>query len=250
MMDVVWFYTLASVAIVSIISLIGIIALSIKEKILRRLLIFFVSFSAGALLGDAFIHLLPEIVEEEGFGLEISLYILLGIMIFFVLEKLIYWRHCHILTGDAHVHTFSYMNLVGDGVHNFIDGMIIAGSFMVSTSLGVATTIAVILHEVPQEIGDFSVLIYGGFKKSKAIFYNLMAALTAFVGALIMLIIGEQLSYLPVFLVPFTAGGFIYIAGTDLIPELKKETKLSISVAQMLALSLGIFVMIILALFE
>jgi zinc and cadmium transporter len=249
-MDVVWLYTLASVAIVSVISLIGIIALSIKEKILRKILIFFVSFSAGALLGDAFIHLLPEIVEEEGFGLEISLYILLGIIIFFVLEKLIYWRHCHVLTGDAHVHTFSYMNLVGDGVHNLIDGMIIAGSFMVSTSLGVATTIAVILHEVPQEIGDFSVLLYGGFKKSKAIFYNLMAALTAFVGALIMLIIGEQLSYLPVFLVPFAAGGFIYIAGTDLIPELKKETKLGVSVVQMISLILGICVMISLALFE
>jgi zinc and cadmium transporter len=249
-MDMVWLYTLASVAIVSVISLISIIALSIKEKILRKILIFFVSFSAGALLGDAFIHLLPEIVEEEGFGLEISLYILLGIIIFFVLEKLIYWRHCHILTGDEHIHTFSYMNLVGDGVHNFIDGMIIAGSFMISTSLGVATTIAVILHEVPQEIGDFSVLIYGGFKKSKAIFYNLMAALTAVFGALIMLIIGEQLSYLPVFLVPFAAGGFIYIAGTDLIPELKKETKLGVSVVQMLSLILGIGIMLTLAFFE
>ncbi|UCE39642.1 MAG: ZIP family metal transporter [Thermoplasmata archaeon] len=249
-MDEVWFYTLASVAIVSLISLVGVLALSIKENILRKVLIFFVSFSAGALLGDAFIHLLPEIVEEEGFGLEISLYILLGIMIFFVLEKLIYWRHCHILTGDDHIHTFTYMNLVGDGVHNFIDGMIIAGSFMVSVSLGIATTVAVILHEVPQEIGDFSVLIYGGFKKSKAIFYNLMAALAAVIGALIMLILSEELSRLPVFLVPFTAGGFIYIAGTDLIPELKKETKLSISVAQMLALFFGICIMLSLILFE
>jgi zinc and cadmium transporter len=249
-MNEVWIYTLASVVIVSLISLVGILALSIKDNILKKVLIFFVSFSAGALLGDAFIHLLPEIVEEEGFGLNISLSVLLGILMFFVLEKLIYWRHCHILTSDSHVHTFTYMNLVGDGVHNFIDGMIIAGSFMVSISLGVATTIAVILHEVPQEIGDFSVLIYGGFKKKKAIFYNLMAALTAIIGAIIILILGEELTDLHVILVPFTAGGFIYIAGTDLIPELKKDIKFSASVAQMVALILGISIMISLVLLE
>lgn len=249
-MSSVWLYTLASVIVVSLISLIGILALSIKDDVLKKVIILFVSFSAGALLGDAFIHLLPEIAEEEGFGLNISLYVLSGILIFFALEKLIYWRHCHILTSDEHIHTFTYMNLIGDGVHNFIDGMIIAGSYMINISLGIATTVAVILHEVPQEIGDFSVLLYGGFTKSKAIFYNLLAALSAILGSILMLIIGTQLSHLPIFLVPFTAGGFIYIAGTDLIPELKKETKLSISAAQMMALIMGIGIMLLLVLFE
>lgn len=249
-MNAIWIYTLASVLIVSLISLVGILALSIKDNILKKILIFFVSFSAGALLGDAFIHLLPEVVEDEGFGLDVSISVLAGILMFFALEKLIYWRHCHILTSDSHVHTFSYMNLIGDGVHNLIDGMIIAGSFMVSTSLGVATAVAVILHEVPQEIGDFSVLVYGGFKKRRAIFYNLMAALTSVVGAVIILVLGEELTNLHLILVPFTAGGFIYIAGTDLIPELKKETKFSISAAQMLALIMGIAVMLALILFE
>ncbi len=232
------------------IALIGIIALSIKETLLKRLLIFFVSFSAGALLGGAFIHLLPEIVEEVGFELHISLYILGGILTFFALEKLIYWRHCHILTSDEHVHTFTYMNLIGDGVHNFIDGMIIAGSYMVNITLGISTTIAVMLHEVPQEIGDFSVLIYGGFTKKRALLFNLMAALTAMVGATLMLILSSYMSQLPEFLVPFTAGGFIYIAGTDLIPELKKETKAVVSVGQMAALILGIGIMLLLVLME
>ena len=249
-MNGIWLYTLASVILVSLISLIGVLALSIKDSILKRVLIIFVSFSAGALLGDAFIHLLPEIVEEEGFVLEISLYTLSGILVFFVLEKLIYWRHCHILTSDEHVHTFTYMNLIGDGVHNFIDGMIIAGSYMVNLSLGVTTTIAVILHEIPQEIGDFSVLIYGGFTKSKALFYNLMAALGAVIGAVLMLVIGWYVSHLHVFLVPFTAGGFIYVAGTDLIPELQKEVRASVSVVQMIALVFGIGIMFLLILFE
>ncbi|UCG71187.1 MAG: ZIP family metal transporter [Thermoplasmata archaeon] len=249
-MSYLWMFTLASVVLVSVISLIGILTLSIKESILKKIMILFVSFSAGALLGDAFIHLLPEVVEEHGFGLNISLFALSGILIFFVLEKLIYWRHCHILTSEEHVHTFTYMNLIGDGVHNFIDGMIIAGSFMISISLGLATTIAVILHEVPQEIGDFSVLIYGGFSKSKAIFYNLVAALGAVIGAVLMLIIGSFMSYLPVFLVPFTAGGFIYVAGTDLIPELQKEVRPMVSLAQMGALLLGIGIMSLLVLLE
>jgi zinc and cadmium transporter len=249
-MSSLWFYTLASVFVVSIISLVGILALSIKENLLKRILIIFVSFSAGALLGDAFIHLLPEIVEERGFELEISLYVLSGILIFFVLEKLIYWRHCHILTSDEHIHTFTYMNLIGDGIHNFIDGMIIAGSYMVNMSLGAATTIAVILHEVPQEIGDFSVLVYGGFTRSKALFYNLMAALGAVIGAVLMLVIGSYVSHLHVFLVPFTAGGFIYVAGTDLIPELQKEVRPTVSVIQMIALVLGIGMMFLLVFFE
>jgi len=249
-MSSLWFYTLASVFVVSIISLVGILALSIKESLLKRILIIFVSFSAGALLGDAFIHLLPEIVEERGFELEISLYVLSGILMFFVLEKLIYWRHCHILTSDEHVHTFTYMNLIGDGIHNFIDGMIIAGSYMVNISLGATTTMAVILHEVPQEIGDFSVLVYGGFTKSKALFYNLIAALGAMIGAVLMLVIGSYVSHLHVFLVPFTAGGFIYVAGTDLIPELQKEVRASVSVVQMIALIMGIGIMFLLILFE
>jgi zinc and cadmium transporter len=249
-MSEVWIFTLLSVLLVSFVSLVGIITLSLNDKILKKMLIILVSFSAGALLGDAFIHLLPEIVEEEGFGVEISLFILTGILVFFVVEKVINWRHCHELECEEHSQSFTYMNLVGDGVHNFIDGTIIAGSFLVSTHLGVATTVAVLLHEVPQEIGDFAVLVYGGFKKKKAIMFNLIAALFAVIGAIIMLFLEAFISYLPIFLVPFTAGGFIYIAGTDLIPELHNEVRPIVSLAQMIALVSGIGIMFMLILFD
>jgi zinc and cadmium transporter len=249
-MSEVWIFTLASVFLVSVISLVGILTLSLNDKILKKILIILVSFSAGALLGDAFIHLLPEIVESEGFTLSISLFILLGIFVFFSVEKLINWRHCHDIACETHSQSFTYMNLVGDGVHNFIDGMIIAGSFLVSAHLGVATTIAVILHEVPQEIGDFAVLVYGGFKKSKALMYNMLAAMVAVIGAIVMLALGNFTSYLPVFLVPFTAGGFIYIAGSDLIPELHKEVRPWFSLAQMIALVFGVGIMVLLIIFE
>ena len=249
-MSEVWIYTLASVFLVSVISLVGILALSLKDKILKKLLVIIVSFSAGALLGDAFIHLLPEIVESEGFTLSISLYVLFGIFVFFVVEKLINWRHCHDIACETHSQSFTYMNLVGDGVHNFIDGMVIAGSFLVSVHLGIATTVAVILHEVPQEIGDFAVLVYGGFKKSKALMYNLLAALAAVVGASIMLVLENYIAYLPIFLVPFTAGGFIYIAGSDLIPELHKEVRPWVSLAQIIALVTGVGIMVLLIVFE
>lgn len=248
-MSEVWLFTLLSVLLVSVISLVGIITLSLKQELLNKILILLVSFSAGALLGDAFIHLLPEIVEEEGFKLEISLFVLCGILVFLAVEKLINWRHCHEIACEEHSRSFTYMNLIGDGVHNFIDGMIIAGSFLVSIPLGIATTIAVLLHEVPQEIGDFAVLIYGGFTRKKAVMYNLLAALFAVIGAVIMLFLESLISHLPVFLVPFTAGGFIYIAGTDLIPEMHKEVRPLASIAQMIALIMGICIMLLLILF-
>ncbi|GAF75371.1 unnamed protein product [marine sediment metagenome] len=240
-----WFYSLISVFIVSLISLIGVFSLSIKLKKLKKILLFLVSFAAGALLGGAFIHLLPEIAEKKGLDLTDSLAILAGILAFFVLEKIIYWRHCHIPSSKDHPHSFGMMNLIGDGLHNFTDGMIISAAFMTNVSLGMATTMAVIFHEIPQEIGDFSVLIYSGYSKSKALLFNFISALFAVFGALITLIIGSQFHQLIDFLIPLTAGGFIYIATADLIPELKKEQKFNKSILQLISLLAGILVMIL-----
>ncbi|MDH5459819.1 MAG: ZIP family metal transporter, partial [Candidatus Bathyarchaeota archaeon] len=154
--------TLASVTIVSLISFVGIIFIGLKEKFLRRILTVLVSFASGTLLGGAFLHLLPE--AETKVGAEITFYyVIIGIVSFFAMEKFLYWRHCH--EEECPVHMFVYLNLIGDGVHNFIDGMIIAATFMLSFDLGVTTTLAVIFHEIPQEIGDFGVLIYGGLSK-------------------------------------------------------------------------------------
>lgn len=246
----VWLYSLVSVFLISIISFVGVLTFALSEKKLQNILLFLVSFSAGALFGDSFIHLLPEAVEDKGFSLEISLFLISGIFLFFVLEKFICWRHCHIPTSGKHPHSLGFMNLVGDGLHNFIDGMIIVGSFFVDIKIGIATTIAVILHEIPQEIGDFGVLLYAGFSRKKAVIFNFLSALAAVLGALITLIIGAKIDNFSNFIIPFTAGGFIYIAGSDLIPELHKETKPLKSFIQLISLLLGILIMILLIFLE
>ncbi|MFO8016777.1 MAG: ZIP family metal transporter [Candidatus Woesearchaeota archaeon] len=239
----IWIHTIISVVIVSLLSLIGVFTIAMREEKLRKTLFFFVSFSVGALLGGAFIHLLPETVEQYGFGLRISVFVLLGLIVFFVMEKFVHWRHCHIPTSDHHPHPFVYMNLIGDGLHNFIDGMVIAGSYIVSVPLGIATTLAVVFHEVPQEIGDFGVLVHGGFSRGRALLFNFISAATAIVGAIAVLIIGSKVQGITVFLLPFTAGGFIYIAGADLIPELHKQCEGWKSFGQLIALVLGMAVM-------
>jgi len=246
----VWIYTIVSVFIVSLVSLIGILTLSINMEKLRKVLLFLVSFAAGSLLGGAFIHLLPEAFEESGNATMIPFYILLGIVLFFILEKFLCWRHCHIPTSKEHPHPLGINNIVGDGFHNFVDGMIIAASYMVSIPLGIATTIAVLLHEIPQEIGDFGILIYAGFTKKKALFFNYLSAFTAVIGAVFTIIIGSSIAGIQDFLIPFTIGGFIYIATADLIPELKKEINLGKSVLQLVAFLFGIGIMALLLLFE
>ena len=240
-------YSLFSAVIVSLVSLVGVLIFSLKLKGLKRALLYLVSFSAGGLFGDVFIHLIPEATEGGGFGIHVSLLILLGIIVSFSVETFLQWRHCHIPTSQEHPHSFAYMNLIGDAVHNFIDGLIISGSYLTSISLGIATTIAVIFHELPQEIGDFGVLIYGGFNKSRAIFFNFLAALTVIFGAIVALILGVLIQgYIP-FLIPFAAGNFIYIAGSDLIPRLhEEELDAKKAILQLIAFILGILILFLL----
>lgn len=249
-MNEVWLYILISVIIVSLISLVGIVTISIKIKKLKKIIIYFVSFAAGALFGGAFIHLLPEAIEKTSSTLTISLFVLIGIIFLFIIEKIVKWRHCHDLECKGHPSSFAYTNLIGDGIHNFIDGLIIAVAYLVNFQIGLATTIAVILHEIPQEIGDFGVLIHAGFSKAKALWFNFLTALTAIIGAIVALTISTHIENLTIFLIPFAAGGFIYIAGSDLIPELHKEVKVKKSILQLLVFVLGIAVMFSLLLLE
>jgi len=242
----VWLETIIGVSVVSLISLIGVFFIAFKRDTLQKMLLFLVSFAAGSLLGDAFIHLLPETIESNGFCLETSLTIIAGLLLFFVLEKFICWRHCHIPTSKTHPHQLGIMSLIGDGIHNFIDGMVIAGSFLVNYQVGITTLLAVIFHEIPQEIGDFGVLIYSSYSKSKALLSNFIIALTAFLGAILILVWGSQVPGISGWLLPFTAGGFIYIAGSDLIPELHKETQPKKSLMQLAGLILGIVIMLVL----
>jgi zinc and cadmium transporter len=245
-MTQIWLYSLISVIIVSLISLVGVVTLSIKLDTLKRALFILVSFAAGSLFGGAFLHLLPHAIEEYGLKTGIFLFLIGGIILFFILEKIICWRHCHIPTSDEHPHPMAFMNLIGDGVHNFIDGLVIGGSYLVSLQLGLATTIAVVLHEIPQEMGDFGILIYAGMSRAKALFFNFLSALTAVLGTILVLVLGPKVHHLSFFLLPFTAGGFMYIAGSDLIPELRKENVFSKSFLQLLAILLGVILMLLL----
>jgi zinc and cadmium transporter len=239
-------YAIGSVLIISAISFIGAITLTLSDVLLRRIIILLVSFSAGALLGDAFIHLLPEIVEEQGFTLSISLGVLGGILFSFILEKFIHWHHCH--SPGEHAHPVAYINLFGDAIHNFIDGLIIGASYLVSVEVGIATTVAVILHEIPQELGDFGVLIHAGFSKFKALLFNMVSALAAVLGvAAAYFLTGLEIEHL---LIPFAVGNFIYIACADLIPELHKEVRTQKSLLQLLFFVLGIALMAGLLFFE
>ena len=248
-MPIIYFYTIAAVIIVSLISFIGVFFLSVKPQKIKKITLYLVSLSAGTLLGGALLHLLPEIIEENGPSESIWLSVLAGILIFFVLEKIICWRHCHIQTSTTHPHPLGAMNLIGDGLHNFIDGIIIASSFLLNTHLGVATTIAVIAHEVPQEIGDFGVLIHAGFSRAKALLLNFLTALAAVLGAVATLLISGQIANLTAYIIPFTAGGFIYIATADLIPELKKDVQPAKSLMQLISILFGIGIMLLLKMY-
>lgn len=219
-------YIVASTAIVSLVSLVGIVTLSVTDRALQRVLQPLVALSAGALLGGALLHLLPEAVELICNTIEVYATVLIGFSMFFFLEKFIQWHHHH---GSAKEHKknkispVSYLVLVSDVIHNFVDGLIIAASYLVSIPLGVITTGATILHEIPQEIGDFALLIHGGMSKIRALRVNFFTALSSVVGGLVGFYFAGTIGNSFALLLPLAAGHFIYIAATDLMPELAKE---------------------------
>ena len=246
----IWAWALASVIVVSLISLIGVVTISLSAQKLKKLLLPLVSFAVGALFGDAFIHLLPEAYQKIDSSALASVLTLGGILIFFVLEKFIHWRHCHIPTSEEHPHPVVFMNLIGDGVHNILDGMLIAASYIVSLPIGLATTVAVILHEIPQEIGDFGILVHGGLTREKALLWNFLSGGLAILGCIVTLLIGPQVKNFSFYMLPITAGGFIYMAGSDLMPELHKEVEVRKSLLQLALMLFGISVMFLLVFLE
>ncbi len=233
-------YILLATFVVSLISFVGVVTLALQDKILSKILLVLIGLSAGALMGGAFLHLLPEAVEKSS-GLDVYLVVLIGFILFFLIEKVLHWRHCH--KGECDVHTFRYMNLIGDSIHNFIDGLIMAASFVVSVPLGITTTIAIATHEIPQEIGDFAVLIYGGFSKKKAITLNFVVALTAVLGGIVGFFLSNLIDNMVLLILPFAAGGFIYIAATDLVPEIRKELDIKKYMATLFVFICGILIM-------
>ena len=234
--------------IVSLFSLVGILALSLRDETLHKILFFLIAFSAGTILGAALFELLPEAVEHIQ-GSVVFVYVAGGFVAFYFLERFIYWYHGHGHHSDlseqgAEQYTkgFAYLNVIGDGIHNFLDGMIIAVSFNVDFSVGLATTIAVIFHELPQEIGDYGILIYAGFNKVRALLLNFVAALSVVVGGVFAIFFLEMVETLSGTLIAFSAGAFLYLSASELVPELKKEENFWKSLAQFAMFLLGLAV--------
>jgi zinc and cadmium transporter len=245
-----WFFAITSVTFVSLLSLVGVVFVSLNEEKLRRIISAMVSVAVGALFGDAFLHLLPESYEHSNSPITVSLYVLTGMLIFFVLEKFLLWRHQHVLDSEEHVHPLGYMNLAADAIHNLIDGMIIGASYQVSPAIGFTSTIAIVFHEIPHELGNFFVLLHARFSARRALFYNFLSAIFAILGAIVALLIGTHVESFSRYIVPLAAGGFIYIAGSDLVPELHKEVNPLKSAIQLLAIGFGVGVMLVLTKLE
>jgi len=233
--------------LISLGALAGVFTLAMNEKKLEKILLFLVSLSAGALMGGAFLHLLPEAAEKIEGG-NIFGTVLLSFIFFFLVEKLLHWRHCH--KGHCDVHTFGYMNLFGDFIHNFIDGLIISAAFITDVRLGIVTSLAIALHEIPQEIGDFGVLLYSGFKKGKALLANFLVALSVIIGGVVGYYLSFQIEGLMAYLLPFAAGGFIYISASDLMPEIRKEKDLRKSMISFAIFLAGVLMMYLATLLE
>jgi zinc and cadmium transporter len=221
----------------SLITFVSVILLSFKEKLLKSIIFSLVAIAAGTMLGSSFLHLLPESMEflPPRIVLKATLMSMLG---FYLLEKIMHWHHPH--NEEGHVHTFGYLNLFGDIIHNFIDGLILASAFVVDIRLGFITLFALALHEIPQELSDFAVLIYAGFTKKKAIIVNFLAGVSSVLGGIVGYFLSHSVETFVPYLLPIAAGGFLYIATSDLVPEIKKERDFTRSMTATIMLMLGI----------
>lgn len=249
-MTINYLYAFISVLAVSLVSLVGVFSLSLREDVLKKYINFFISLAIGALLGDAFIHIIPEAFESGLSSNIVSILVIVGILLFFVIEKFIHWHHHGEDKEETHVHPVGKLVLFTDGFHNLIDGAIIGASFLISPHVGVATTLAVILHEIPQEIGDFAVLIHAGYTKKKALWLNFLSALASVLGLVIVFVFGNIVENAAMWFIPIAAGGFIYIAVADLIPELHKTKNVKHSLIQIGIIMLGVVSMLALLLIE
>lgn len=237
----VWLYGLLSVVAVSLVSLVALFMLSVNARKLKAITFILISLAVGTLLGDAFFHLVPESIKELG-AEAASLFILVGVLLFFILEKLFRWHH-HQVNHDQHDQSVGYVNLISDGLHNFIDGLLIGVAYIVSLPIGLATTIAVFLHEIPQELSDFGILLHAGFSRTKALVLNFVSALVAVSGFVVALLLGARVEQFITFALPFAAGGFIYIAVADLIPELHDKSRGWQIVTQFIMITVGVALM-------
>ncbi|WP_373047134.1 ZIP family metal transporter [Vulgatibacter sp.] len=221
----------------SAIALVGSVTLFLSEATMRRLVLPLVALAAGSLLGGSLFHLLPAAIDELGNGLAVYLSFAVGFSLFLVLEQFIRWHHCHRSLSE-HTEPLNYLLLVADGLHNFIGGLAVAGAFVIDVRVGIGAWLAAAAHEIPQELGDFGVLVHGGWGPRKALLYNLLSGLTFLVGGVVAWLLARQLDV--ALLLPFAAGNFVYIAASDLIPEVNRHERWQINLLHFAAFATGL----------
>lgn len=241
-------WILASTFLISLTAWIGVLALFLREDLLDRVLLGLVALAAGGLVGGAFLHLLPSAVSAVGGGETFPVFVavVVGFCAFFVLEQFVHWHHHHAATHE--LEPVTYLVLLSDTVHNFIDGLVIAGSFVVGVPVGVVTTLAIALHEIPQEIGDFGVLVYGGFERRRALVLNYLTQTTVILGGVVGFAFADRMAGAPALLLAFAAGNFVYIASSDLIPEIKGGDDVRRSLVHFGVFLLGVLLMLLIRL--
>ena len=223
--------------LMSCIALVGSLTLVMKKETLDKILLPLVAFAAGSLIGGAIFHMIPASVEKMHNGLSLYLWLVAGFLMFLALEQFLNWHHSHSGRPDDK-QPLTYLILIADALHNFIGGLFVAASFLVDVQLGITAWLAAAAHEVPQELGDFGVLIHGGWSKSRALLFNFLSALTFLAGSIVAYCASSQVDV--VFLVPFAAGNFLYIGAADLIPEIKKGHDMKTNVLHFVAFTIGI----------
>jgi zinc and cadmium transporter len=234
-------WIIGSGLLMCLLSLVGITTLALSDRSLHRLLLPLVALSAGSLLGGAFFHMIPESLEKIASDIFVYIYVVSGFAFFLLLEQLLHWHHCH--REDTHCKKpQTYLILVGDGIHNFIGGIAVAGTFLIDIRLGISTWLAAAAHEIPQELGDFGVLVHGGWSRKKALLLNLLSASTFLFGGLLtyLLSFSDWIYYL----IPFAAGNFIYIGASDLIPEVNKHESFTHNILHFFCFCSGLLILL------
>lgn len=231
--------------LMSAIALVGGLTAFFGEAALRRLILPLVAFSAGSRLGGAFLHMIPTAIAGSPSHLRVFAWVLAGFALFFGLEQFLHWHHCHRASSECK-RPLTYLILLGDGIHNFLGGLAVAGGFLIDVRLGIAAWLAAAAHEVPQELGDFAVLLHGGWSKRQALLFNVLSASTFLVGGVLAYAASYRLDV--AFLVPLAAGNFVYIAASDLVPEVNRHRDAAANVVHFGAFVAGIAVLLLIRL--